>query len=88
MSDEMGTRILGFLDVLSVQMSQGHAELRSEIGGIDTEIGGIHAQIGGLRGQLAGVRTEINGLRQDMLSSFDGVHRRLVSLEKQANGAQ
>jgi hypothetical protein len=44
-NDETGARILTLLDVLSVQMAEGHAELRRDIRGLDANVSGLDAKV-------------------------------------------
>ncbi len=86
MNEDTGTRILKLLDVLSVNVAQGHAELRNDIRGLDAKVNDLDAKIGNgferverrlgkLESRIENVETEGREFRKEF-------ERRVAPLER------
>ena len=82
MNDETGARILTLLDVLSVQMAEGHGELRRDIRGLDANVSGLDAKVDRLDRRLGRVETRVEGVEIELRLFRHEFERRIAPPER------
>jgi hypothetical protein len=88
-SEDIGTRILGLLDVLSVKLAESRAELRNGIRGLDAKFNKLDAKFAGLDvkvdrlyRRLGRIETRVEGVETERRSFRTEFELRVAPLER------
>jgi len=89
MEDEAQAKILGLLDVISVEVAANRsvtAELRNEVragfGRVDRRLGNLETCVEGVETELRSVKTELRSVETELRSFRGEFDRRVTALER------